>query len=192
MASERITAGVARRWAAAQETARLHDLPSYGHFLRHLLHTSCPYATYTRFRSLFSPTLWLWRLFRWANRLLLLVGTSALLILAAAVLLLLLPLACLLSLAFWCATQYEQRRTDRSLETVLAGRHVVVLFADQATAALFPPFYTVLVVSHRLPCRSPFRVAARERSGCIRIREHYFFHLRRTILPQATRVALLF
>lgn len=192
MASEREKAVAAQHWAAVQEATALHALPSYGHFLGRLLRTSRPYTAYTRIRTLFSPTLWLWRLFRLANRLLVLVETGAMLILALAFLLLLLPPAGLLALAFFCAVRREMRRADRRLAAAIAGRHVVILFAENASAAIFPPFYTVLVVSSRLPCRSPVRVALRTSAGAILVREHYFFHLRRSLLSQAARAALLF
>lgn len=180
------------RMAAAAESAAAHALPSYRRFVIRALKGSTPYALYERLRSAFLPTIWIARVLRIARRVLLVIETSAFLILAAALLILVLPIFLLLALSFFNAALRERRRMNRRLAPRLIGGRVLVCFGSGAPVAALAAKYTVIVVTDQLPLRHPSTVACCTHSGLIFVREHYFFYLRRTLLPRASRVALIF
>ncbi|MBQ8350911.1 MAG: hypothetical protein IJY20_02555 [Clostridia bacterium] len=192
MADEKKDTKSQDRLTAAAESAAAHALPSYRRFLLKTLKGSTPYAIYGRLRTAFLPTIWIARVLRIARRVFLIVETSALLVFAAALLIVVLPVFLLLTLAFFHAALRERRRVNHRLAPLVVGRHVLVLFGDGPIAASLAAHYTVVVVSDQLPTRHPSVVAFRTREGIVLVREHYFFYLRRTLLPKARRVALLF
>lgn len=185
------TAEIQKQVHARLQAAALHELPSYRQFLIKTLKSSQPYGLYARIRTAFAPTIWLARIFRIARRVFLIIETSAVLLFTAAILLLLLPLALVIALAIVQAALRERRRMNRRLAQLIVGRRVAILFAGESALALTAG-YTVLCVTDTLPSRHPAVSACRARNGAILVREHYFFYLRRTLLPKAKRVALIF
>lgn len=185
------TAEIQKQVHERLQAAVLHELPSYRQFLIKTLKSSQPYGLYARIRAAFAPTIWLARIFRITRRVFLIIETSAVLLFVAALFLLLLPLALLLALALVQAALRERRRMNRRLAPLIVDRRVAVLFAGERALALTAG-YTVVCVTDALPSRHPALVACRAKDGAILVREHYFFYLRRTLLPQAKRVALIF
>ena len=185
------TAEIQKQVHERLKAAVLHELPSYRQFLIKTLKSSQPYGLYARIRAAFAPTIWLARIFRITRRVFLIIETSAVLLFVAALFLLLLPLALLLALALVQAALRERRRMNRRLAPLIVDRRVAVLFAGERALALTAG-YTVVCVTDALPSRHPALVACRAKDGAILVREHYFFYLRRTLLPQAKRVALIF
>lgn len=185
------TAEIQKQVHERLQAAVLHELPSYRQFLIKTLKSSQPYGLYARIRAAFAPTIWLARIFRITRRVFLIIETSAVLLFVAALFLLLLPLALLLALALVQAALRERRRMNRRLAPLIVDRRVAVLFAGERALALTAG-YTVVCVTDALPSCHPALVACRAKDGAILVREHYFFYLRRTLLPQAKRVALIF
>ena len=185
------TAEIQKQVHERLQAAVLHELPSYRQFLIKTLKSSQPYGLYARIRAAFAPTIWLARIFRITRRVFLIIETSAVLLFVAALFLLLLPLALLLALALVQAALRERRRMNRRLAPLIVDRRVAVLFAGERALALTAG-YTVVCVTDALPSRHPALGACRAKDGAILVREHYFFYLRRTLLPQAKRVALIF
>ena len=192
MAEGKITTDMKGLFAACADNAVAHALPSYRRYLIKTLKSSQPYALYARARTVFRPTLWIARALRILRRAFLIIETSALLLFAAACLLLILPPVLLVGLAVFHAALRERRRMNRRLASRISGCHVTIFFAGNASVSLLPWQGTVLCVTDVLPMRHPAAVACMTANGVLYVREHYFFYLRRTLLPFAKRVAVVF
>ena len=136
---------------------------------------------------------------RWILRI---VEASALFLFAAALVLCAIPFFAFAVVLFAVAAAVDSRRADRRLALAIRKRRVLVFFSPLASAAMpstLAADYTVLVVTPLLSAPqtgrgrfSIFSAAAFRTDGVILVREYYYFHLVRTLLPHAAFCARIY
>ncbi len=186
------------RFFHAAERAELHGRRNYAAYLRKTFRGSTPYQWYRRALSVFSPTFFLFRLFRILLRVIRFVETSAYLLLALTVCVLLLPAALLSFLSFSYAAAGERRRANRVLRACFVEQTVLLFGAaegDAARYAAFAPGATVVLISDARFSPDPRKATLAffwEPNGVLVVREAYYFYLRRTLLPLSRRAIEIF
>lgn len=159
-----------------------------------------PYTLFRRLVARFSSVLFLARALRIALRVLLIAERSALLLLLLGLLFLLFPVFLVLSVLFAVITRVAQYRADRLYAHLFAEQRVVALFpvAGKVCTELFARDlsreYMLLIVGEfpQGVSLSPFSSARLMLPRCLCVREHYFFHLRRTLLRKSTFFAQIY
>jgi hypothetical protein len=176
---------------------------SYLSYLLATFRSTSPYVLWQRARTAFAPAIFLsrvLRVLRWVFRIL---EASALFLFAAALLLFALPFALAALLLFVLAATLDSRRADRELASHIAGKRVLVLFANaDASVRAFAPLvtdYTVLLITPLFTRKgegalslSFFRAARRREDGVILVRDYYYFHLARRLLSRAAFCARIY
>ena len=182
------------------KNAAAHTHRGYLSYLFAVFRHGTPYALLYRITAAFSPALLILRALRIAWRILLLVERSALLLLLLGVLLFLLPLLVFLLLLYALFVRIAHRRTDRRCARLFTDQRVVALFSVSDTGyterlcRALSRSYTVMLVGEwpqgarpsLLSCVLPLS------SRCFYVREHYFFHLRRTLLRKSAFFAEIY
>ena len=195
---------VTARLSAGSRNAELHDSRSYPSYLLQMFRNGTPYALYRRARGIFGPAFFIGRVARIAIRIFAILQTSATLLLAGAFLLLLLPAVALLTLAYAYAAARDRRRCNRRYAALIADRRVLIFFPSlyhnfcDRQAGELSQKYTVLLVTdapqeYLAGKKMPLSCAARQRAdGVLVVREHYYFHLRKTLLLRAAFCAQIY
>lgn len=195
---------VTARLSAGGRNAELHDSRSYPSYLLQTFRNGTPYALYRRARGIFGPAFFIGRVARIALRIFAILQTSATLLLAGIFLLLLLPVVALLTLAYAYAAARDRRRCNRRYAALIADRRVLIFFPSlyhnfcDRQAGELSQKYTVLLVTdapqeYLAGKKMPLSCAARQRAdGVLVVREHYYFHLRKTLLLRAAFCAQIY
>ncbi len=182
------------------QNAAVHARRGYLRYLWSVFRRGTPYTLFHRISTRFSPVLFMARVLRIAWRVLLIAERSALLLLLVGIFLALAPVFLLLLIMFVCVMLVAHRRADHRYDSLFCGQRVVAVFS--LSDGMYPKGlccelsrdYTVLVVGElpkeqTLSLFSPTLLLA---PRCLYVREHYFFHLRRTLLRKAAFFAAVY
>ena len=176
---------------------------SYFSYLFAVFRGTSPYALWERARTAFAPAIFLSRAFRVLRWIFRFLETSALFLFAAALVLCATPFFLAALLLFIAVAAVDSRRADRRLSQAICEKRVLVLFSPprhgKTPLATLAATYTLLVVVPTFATKcidggrfSFLRAAHRQSDGIILIREYYYFHLARTLLPHAAFCARIY
>ncbi len=183
---------------------------SYASFVLANFRSTMFYRLYQRIYKIFKPTMIIVRLIRWLMIFLTMVQASVVLLFVLAVSLVALPILLLIALGVWIRVVYERKALHASLIDAFEGKRVLVFFSSGTNSKFFDqnmrtllPEYTVLVVQeggNLLGSRyvtsdgkqKRFLTAYPVSHGYYRIRQHYYFYLRKRYFKKAESVSVIY
>ncbi len=192
---------------------RMYDLylkNSYIAFLFGNFRNTVFFRLYQRVSKYFRPTMLIVRIIRWLMLFLTMVQTSVVLLFALVVSLVMLPVLGVIALVTYFIMLHERRRLSRDMETLFSKKRILVFFSSEVKNQFFDQNmrslsedYTVIVVQDggglfgndgvdSTGRRRRFLTARKCGAQYYRVRQSYYFYLRKKYFKKAAMIALVY